>query len=273
MKVNSDFVKASTLRLPHYSKIDITVVGLGGTGSWLASSVVRIARSLQELGKPTSITFVDPDIVEALNVSRQCFCDTEIGSNKAFTLALRYSLAWGMNIRAIASPFNHRMVDIRMDTLSIVLGCVDNAATRREISEVLTDQWSFDGLHKVWYIDCGNSRSSGQVLIGSLNSREPGGYKFAPIGCTRLPSPTIQHPELLLPLPEELTDNNLSCEQLAAVNTQNLDVNQYVASIATSYLLKLTTGNLKQFATYFDTEAGSCRSVYITQKNVLKALS
>jgi len=268
--INADFVKAETLRLPHHAKLAITVVGLGGTGSWLASSVVRIARRLQELGKPTSITFVDPDIVEPGNVGRQCFCDAEIGLNKASTLALRYSLAWGMTIRAIARSFRSSMVHSDSSTFSVVIGCVDNASARQEISKVLSNQWSFEGLPKVCYIDCGNHSSSGQVLIGTSNSIDSGDYKFSQIGCTRLPSPTIQHPELLIPRPEELTDNNLSCEQLAVQNIQNLDINQQVAAIATSYLLKITTGNLKQFATYFDTEAGSCRSVYITEENVAK---
>ena len=269
---NEDFVNAQTLRLPHYSKLDVTVVGLGGTGSWLASSVVRLARRLQELGKQTSITFVDPDVVEQGNVSRQCFCDAEVGRNKASTLALRYSLAWGMNISAIAAPFKSNIVSIRPEAFSLVIDCVDNAAARQEISKVLTEQWSFDGLPKVGYIDCGNHRASGQVLVGTSNSIDRKDYKLSKIGCTKLPSPTLQHPELLVPRPEELTDNNLSCEQLAAQNIQSMDINQQVAAVATSYLLKLITGNLKQFATYFDTEAGSCRSVYITQQNVDKVL-
>jgi hypothetical protein len=49
--------------------------------------------------------FVDPDRVESANVFCQCFCDAEIGLNKAKTLALRYSRAWKMEVPAIAQPF------------------------------------------------------------------------------------------------------------------------------------------------------------------------
>ncbi|MGB3204222.1 MAG: ThiF family adenylyltransferase [Crinalium sp.] len=275
MQLNYDFTKAHGLRVLNHSQVDITVVGLGGTGSWLAASVVRIARTLNNLGKKTKVTFVDPDIVESANVLRQCFCDSEIGLNKAKTLALRYSLAWGMEIYAIAAPFNCKMLDLRTDTLFVVIGCTDNAAARTKLAETLSENyyaWSTSVLPKVWYLDCGNSKTSGQVLLGSDLSTDPATYKFSGIGCIKLPSPTIQHPELLIPLLEELTENDLSCEQLAMLNAQSLDINQRVASEATTYLLGLVTGNLKRFATYFDTTAGSSRSIYLTEKAVLKTV-
>jgi PRTRC genetic system ThiF family protein len=275
MQLNYDFTKAHGLRVLNHSQVDITVVGLGGTGSWLAASVVRIARTLNHLGKETKVRFVDSDIVEKANVLRQCFCDNEIGLNKAATLALRYSLAWGLEICAIAASFDQKMLDIRTDTLFIVIGCTDNAAARTKLSEALSENhyaWSTSLLPRVWYLDCGNSKTSGQVLLGSHLSPDPTFYKFSEIGCVKLPSPTIQHPELLIPLPEELTENNLSCEQLAMLNAQSLDINQRVASEATTYLLGLVTGNLKRFATYFDTAAGSSRSLYITEKTVLNTI-
>ncbi|MGB3208434.1 MAG: ThiF family adenylyltransferase [Crinalium sp.] len=148
MQLNYDFAKARGLRLLNHSQVDITVVGLGGTGSWLAASVARIARTLNILGKKTKITFVDPDIVEEANVLRQCFCDREIGLNKAKTLALRYSLAWGLELNAIAAPFNQKMLDIRTDTLFIIIGCTDNAAARTKLSETLSHNhyaWSTMG--------------------------------------------------------------------------------------------------------------------------------
>jgi hypothetical protein len=181
-----------------------------------------------------------------------------------------------MEITAIAAPFSSKMLNIRMGTLFVVIGCVDNAAARQELSQTLQhndNEWSPTAPPKVWYLDCGNSFASGQVLLGSHLSTDPKFYNFSEIGCTKLPSPTAQHPELLIPLLEELTDNNLSCEQLAMLNAQNLDINQRVASEATTYLLGLTTGNLKRFATYFDTAAGSCRSLYLTEAAVQRAIA
>jgi hypothetical protein len=51
-------------------------------------------------------------------------------------------------------------------------------------------------------------------------------------------------------------------------DNQSLAVNQMVASVATDYLLRLTSGGLKRFATYFDLESGSMRSRYITPEEI-----
>ena len=110
------------------------------------------------------------------------------------------------------------------------------------------------------------------MLLGSHLDVDAEKYAFGELGPLRLPSPTVQHSELTVPLPEELENNNLSCEQLAALNVQSLDINQRVAAEAANYLIGLTTGTLKRFATYFDTNAGSARSLYITEETVLKAI-
>lgn len=84
-----------------------------------------------------------------------------------------------------------------------------------------------------------------------------------PAFCTALPAPTVQHPELLVPLPEEEEGSTLSCEQLAMLNAQSLMVNQRVAAEAADYLLRLTlVRDLRRFATYFDLAGGSARSKY-----------
>ena len=273
INLNYDLVNASKLILLQHSRIEFWVVGMGGTGSWLAASVVRLAFSLSNTGKEVQVTFVDNDVVEEANVLRQCFCYKEIGLPKAQTLALRYSIAWGMEIKAITKRFNQKMVQPGYKTLSIVIGCVDNASARESLSQVLKDkEYNHGSAPSIWYLDCGNSKSSGQVLLGSSLSNDPQDYTFRPLGCSQIPSPTIQHPELLVPLPEELEDNNLSCEQMALFNTQSLNINQQVAAVATDYLVQLTTGELKRFATYFDSTSASMRSLYLTQESILKSL-
>lgn len=273
MNLNYDFVNASKLILLQHSRIEFWVVGMGGTGSWLAPGVVRLACSLSNTGKEVQVTFVDHDVVEEANVLRQCFCYKEIGLPKAQTLALRYSIAWGMEIKAITKRFHPKMVQTGYKTLSIIIGCVDNASARKSLSQVLKhNDYNSNQAPSIWYLDCGNSKSSGQVLLGSNLSNAPQDYSFGPLGCSQIPSPTIQHPELLVPLPEELEEHNLSCEQMALLNTQSLSINQQVAAVATDYLVQLTTGELKRFATYFDAVSGSMRSLYLTQESVLKAI-
>ncbi len=108
MELNLDLANASPVVTVNYSKIELWLVGCGGTGSWLVPSLVRLGRVLSQQGKQVKLYFVDPDHVESVNVFRQCFCDAEIGLNKAKTLALRYSLAWKMEVIPI-----HGKCDIR----------------------------------------------------------------------------------------------------------------------------------------------------------------
>lgn len=71
----------------------------------------------------------------------------------------------------------------------------------------------------------------------------------------------LQALDLLKSKPEELT-NNLSCAEMAVLKLQSDRVNVRVAD----YLYRMVAGNLKRFATYFDLESGTARSVYITQQ-------
>lgn len=272
MELNLDLANASPILTIDYTAIELWLVGCGGTGSWLAPSIVRLGRVLSSKGKTVKLYFVDPDHVEEANVLRQCFCDAEIGLNKAKTLALRYAIAWKMEVGAIAQPFNSDWVTPGYNTLALVVGCVDNAKARQSIAQVLENNNHQLAPH-TWYLDCGNSRRSGQVLLGSQLSTKPDDYQFNTLGCFRLPAPTVQHPDLLIPQPEEMEDNTLSCEQLALINSQSLSINQRVAAEAFDYLLQLTTGKLRRFATYFDLESGSGRSLYTTQISVIQSIS
>jgi PRTRC genetic system ThiF family protein len=278
LTLNYDFLEAKPIILPAYDRINFYLIGCGGTGSWLAPSLCRLARTLIEKGKQVRLTFIDPDRVEPANILRQNFCDAEIGSNKAQTLAIRYSLAWGLEIGAIAEQFDSKFIDRYQhyeQALTILIGCVDNAAARGSIAMALQtypNYFKFNRATFLWWLDCGNHAKSGQVLLGSHLDLDPEVYQFHELGCIRLPAPVLQHPELLVPLPEELSDSNLSCAELAALNAQSLGINQRVATEAAEYLIQLTTGQLKRFATYFDLMSGSARSIYITQRSITRVL-
>jgi hypothetical protein len=153
----------------------------------------------------------------------------------------------------------------------LVTGCVDNARARQSIVQILENN-NHQFTPRTWYLDCGNSRRSGQVLLGSHLSTKPDDYQFGALGCFRLPAPIIQQPDLLIPQPGEIEDNSLSCEQLASLNSQSLSISQRVAAEAFDYLLQLTTGKLRRFATYFDLESGSGQSLYTTQASVIQAI-
>src|ERR1051325_676341 len=129
------YLQAVPILLPQGRHICLVLVGTGGTGSWLAPSLARLVRVLKEAGREISLTFVDPDIVEAGNVPRQNFCYAEIGQPKAVALATRYSAAWGIEIHAITRSFERSIVSNRHNELVILVGCVDNAAARQELAK------------------------------------------------------------------------------------------------------------------------------------------
>jgi PRTRC genetic system ThiF family protein len=271
-QIDLSFAKAATLLPPAYDRLRLFLVGCGGTGSWLASSIARIAKVLQVKNRPVDVFFVDHDHVEQKNIPRQNFCQAELGANKAETLARRFSAAWGVEILAIPRKFTAKEFHGRYGDLCLVIGCVDNAAGRQEIAQAVgprTGANRYNDEVAGWWLDCGNSESSGQVLLGNETTGKGLAGAFASHKiCRALPAPSLVAPDLLVPRPEEIAVSKLSCAEIQLVNDQSLAVNQMVAAHATDYLLGFCFGGLRKFATYFDHGAGSARSRYITPEEV-----
>ena len=262
--IDLSYAKAATLLLPETSSWRFVLIGCGGTGSWLAPSIARIACELREREKQVEIIFCDPDRVEEKNIPRQNFCRAEIGENKARTLAGRYAAAWGIEITAIPQPFETLS---HFSGTTILIGCVDNAAGRKAIAKML-DMRRGD---RHWWLDCGNSDEAGQVLFGNALTPQAlaaAGQTTSRKICGALPAPSLVAPDLLVPRPEERLARRRSCAEVAAVNFQSLAINQQVAAIATDYLLRITGGGLKRFGTWFDLAAGSMRSRYNTPEEL-----
>lgn len=253
--VDLEYPNTLKLLIPEAESMTLILVGCGGTGSWLAPAIARYAKILMDsFDKRMTVVFMDPDRVEEKNIYRQNFCAAEIGRNKAETLAERYGLAWGLEIQAVPAKF-HAMI------LSdcIVMGCVDNAAARKAIACAVSRSDS-------WWLDCGNTRNYGQVLVGGGDERE---NAFAiPGHCGCLPLPHVQHPELVKK--ERVAkekQREASCAEMALQDSQGLSINQRMAAEAADYLMRmLITKDLRKFATYIDLESGTTRSKYITKK-------
>lgn len=259
--LNLDYLNARRLLLPSYERITLALIGCGGTGSWLAPHVARVARLLiDKFQKQVSVFFIDPDQVEEKNCYRQNFCPAEIGKNKAYALAFRLGLAWGLEINAVPMAFEAKILnDTRGDGLKILIGCVDNAAARESIRDTCS---SFG---KCWWLDCGNHQASGQVLIGS-GSLEPKNPHEFPGACSWLPLPSDRHPDLLEAIPEEtpMDTSRMSCADLAMIDSQGLATNVRIAAEAADYLVRLLlTRDLCKWGSYIDLASGTTRSKYI----------
>lgn len=260
--------------------IRLVLVGCGGTGSWLSSGIARLAWELQRIGRKVEVQFWDFDRIEAQNVSRQCFSPCEVSMYKAEVLALRYAAAWGVEITSYLQPFDPRRLEPGVHSystyhqrpLTVLLGAVDNATARRTIATALENNDQHAPC--VWWIDAGNSQASCQVLIGSHNQPKELQHAFN-LSCNALPSPILQHPELLQPLPEELPDVSarMSCAELVAANVQSVTINKLAASLAEDALIRLLTGKLPYFAAYADQESCTVRARYTNPQEVGAAIS
>ncbi len=289
---------ASSLDLSHLGAVPLKVVipgphnalrlyliGTGGTGSWLAPHVVRLARFLRETkGMTVFVTMIDPDVVEPKNVFRQNFSTAEIGSRKAETLALRLGAAWGIEIQVHTERFDKGMIEWQHGDIGLLIGCVDNAAARKSIADALNQsgQWWNSGaysdqsppLPQVWWLDTGNGENTGQVVLGSTNSLKILRHAFPHYPdctyCVHLPAPHLQHPDLLEQRPHSSTVQAetlaASCADLLWSGDQSPSINSMVASIASAYLWRIFADKkgLTTFATYCDLRTFSLRSQFIT---------
>lgn len=235
---------------------EIFLIGCGGTGSFLALHLARLAWVMHAHGEQVKLYFIDPDIVEEGNIGRQNFCPAEIGMPKAWALMRRYNAAFGLDIQARVDTFK---VEMKMETsrfsFGLIVGCVDNVAGRQMMHKVAADWMG------TWWLDCGNHRDAGQVLIGNKLEQQP---EISPLGfCAGTPLPSVQHPELLEDAPYSPTTTE-SCTELLAREVQSLMINQVVAGQAASYLYRLLVArDLDMYATYIDLVTGSMRSQFI----------
>ena len=290
MNLDLSFLNAKLTLPVDYKTIQFWLVGAGGTGSFTAMNLARLAFELNLRGKAASIVIVDPDRVEDGNIPRSNFCFAEIGMNKAETLAGRLARAWGIEVGFVKEGFHPALLQSKNDDwnvqtstsqkLTVLVGCVDNHLARLQMHEALkfyNEQRYDSSSPRLWWIDGGNGRDTGQVLIGNRFDEKAicESALKSPI-LSFLPAPSLQHPELLK---AETTKSNerqnqttgepVTCAERIRLGEQSLNVNQRVAVEMSEILSELLlTQTLKRFATYFDLESGASRSVYNTPEAI-----
>lgn len=283
MQIDLSFSQAAIVLPREYSALKFILVGAGGTGSFAAPAIARLVFELKQIqNKPVEMLIVDPDVVESGNIPRSNFCAAEIGRCKAQTLAERIALAWGMEIEYACEAFdveNHLRRSMRdYRSLTVIVGCVDNHQARRDIHGAIDEFKTYGSSDApgIWWIDAGNGRSSGQVVIGSNTNRlKPEQYFSGTSICRSLPAPSLVHPDLLEPETRADIQKNeaLSCPDRIRLGEQSLNINQRVAvEIAEILSAMFLTRSLRRFASYFDLESGTSRSLYCTQEQIETSL-
>lgn len=206
------------------------LVGAGGNGARLVPPLMQILHATDHL------SIIDHDVVEDRNLGRQHFSPADVGRYKALVLAERYRRRVGgqdMPISAHTGPLAETDVQTflrglqapsRMAAL-ILLGCVDNAAARRAMRDVMRAS----ELPVAW-IDVGNAFKDGQVVL-SLRGW-PMNMKFngavAGTVAVTLRGMEVAMPQLLVTRPEDAEE--VSCRD--RVDLQSVMINMQAASAA-----------------------------------------
>lgn len=171
--------------------ITIALIGCGGTGSLVAARLARLDYVLRQLGHPgLHVTAFDGDKVEDNNVGRQNFGINDIGQFKASTIIEKINIAFGLSWDAV----NEYVVLLQKGNFprcNITITCVDNVEFRTEIARVQNYGKSpisnADYRSMFYWIDCGNGKDFGQVILSTLNKiKQPEFSKFECV--SRLPN-------------------------------------------------------------------------------------
>lgn len=249
----------------------IVVVGCGGTGSFLAESICRLL-----IGRRSRLYLVDMDRVEAHNVGRQAFDRADTGRFKAEVLAERLARRFEREVGYSVLPYGRELhaqvFNGGPSRLNLLVGCVDNAAARRAIAATLDTHVSGRTFPRpsgtVWWLDCGNGRNSGQVLLGNTIKADGLRGAFLPqLGlCRALPAPSLQRPDLLEAPPQR--EVRPDCAEAVAAGDQGATINQVVAALAAGYTERLLASTSEWLATYFDLDDGTLRCILANPKTV-----
>lgn len=220
----------------------VSVVGCGGTGSFVAEGLCRILPSHQ-------ILLIDCDRIEERNLERSNYTTSDISEFKSEVLARRLSAKYRRAIAYSTLPVG--MVDLPR---GLVIGCVDNGPARLQIAHQISPP--------SWWIDSGNGRNYGQILIGNLkldNLR----FCFKGDICFGLPLPTLQRPDLLT---EEKRRHD--CNEAVALNEQGPTINQIMASLVLEVVRLFFDGTCKWMQLYVDLDAGTLYPVMSSPESV-----
>ena len=199
------------------------VVGVGGTGSLLARGLAKLL-----IGKNSKMCLIDNDIVERKNIVRQGYQEQDIGDNKALALSRKINSLYDVDCLFIdeyandVNLLNHIKNHKRYDP--VIIGCVDNDATRKMIEKVVNE------LKVVTYLDSANSEWEGNIYIYTKRYQKISGKMRGQ--CYKLE--------------DDLHPNELSChDQAAEGNVQFLVTNAKMAVALLEHCTAIIKGQAK----------------------------
>jgi len=225
----------------HYSRINVAqepvsvlMAGCGGTGSILLHQLARIQVALLELGHPgLDVIAYDGDIVSKANIGRQTFSACDVGLYKVNVLMQRINAYFGLQWNAIPTFAGTQ------DTMGqdVVITCVDSVDARMQLAAGDDAYW----------LDCGNSRKTGQVILGSAFQSAVEGDEG------ELPNVFDLFPDMK----EQEDPDEPSCSLAEALRKQDLFINSMIANAASQLLWDLLrNSSIKRHGCFINLDTG-----------------
>ena len=219
-------------------RISVILVGAGGNGSQMLSSLARMDHALRQLRHPgLAVRVYDPDVVEAPNVGRQLFTAGDLGRNKAECLVSRFNRMYGTDWEAEPEAYRCKC------TANIIITCVDSVKCRKEVGAFLSRvrrNQSKSGRtlneHSWFYwLDLGNGQRTGQAILGSACIPQPDSSEYRTV--ETLPLMTEQFDLSRV----RDADSGPSCSLAEALTKQDLFINSALSQISASLLWSVLT--------------------------------
>ena len=183
------------------------------------------------------VTMMEEEEGKDANLGRQLFSLSELGLNKASALVTRVNRLFGLQWQAAQCR-----LDLKVHKLfgNILITAVDNVAIRKDIGKLYSSGPRNFGnrpeVHNYYWMDLGNSKSTGQVIMGS-NGKIKQPAKQKGIGTIAiLKSVTDLYPNLEK---FEKEDNTPSCSLAEALTKQDLFINSTLAQLGANIIWKM----------------------------------
>lgn len=248
-------IKTHSKLIDPVHKIEIHVIGAGGTGSQVLQGLARMNYALESLGHDGfHVICHDFDEVSPSNIGRQLFSEHDIGRNKAHVLIEKINRFYGYKWDAQDKEVNK----IKVDQGLFYMTCVDKVAVRQSISDQLNKAYLLYTKAKtnysfLYWMDFGNGKNTGQVTLGSYDSSE---YKLNGIEYFGIPE-------------SDDLDDTPSCSLAEALTKQDLFINPMVSNTGMTMLWSmLTTLKVSYNAAFINLERMKITSSLNFTKNV-----
>lgn len=212
--------------------VSVNVIGAGGTGSQVVTSLARIDASLKALNHPgLHVTVYDPDTVSEANIGRQLFNEADLEQNKAIALVTRINHFFGTDWKAETGcyPVNATKPE-EAPTANFTITCTDNVRSRLGVWRLLKKCREInrtDYRTPLYWMDFGNSRKAGQVVIGNVRKKikQPSSEIYMPVSTMEVITEYTNYSKVK----EE--DSGPSCSLAQALDKQDLFVNSILAQL------------------------------------------